>query len=121
MDGGAMKVENWSVIRNGMLSEQAIRARYRGKNVSIRTRRYEPGSSYGGTMRPARVYVLEGRCLCGFHATHEQVELRAGQVAVVPGGDYVLEVLGQSPMEVVWVSEVAEARHSLKSLWSGAA
>jgi quercetin dioxygenase-like cupin family protein len=98
-------VQNWDHSEWGPASLETIRLLHRpGERFRVSPGRYDPGESFPEAARAGRRYVLAGSC--SFTKGGEVWELRAGEFADLPGGQFEFRVLGDSPVELVSVWEL---------------
>lgn len=93
----------WDEARFGPLTEDAVRGEYAtSSDIRIRTQRYEPGTSFVGSSRLGAFYVVSGACRLRFRDS-SAVTLEANTYATLPEGQYELEVVGESSVEIIRV------------------
>lgn len=94
----------WDVDENGPLSEDSVRALYQPPgHYRVSRRRFPSGTQFPGTMRAGRCYVMKGQCRYKFSGV---LDLRAGEVADLPAGDFDFQVLGPEDAEIIMVWEL---------------
>ena len=77
---------------DGPLTEASVRARHQpAGHFRVSTRSCPAGTAFAGSMRACICYVLAGACRFTFG---EAVDLREGDVADLPGGEFQYETLG---------------------------
>jgi hypothetical protein len=70
----------------------------------VSSSRYPAGTLFSGLSRAARQYILSGAC--SFAVGTSAWELRAGDIADTPEGEFEFRVLGHEPAEFVTVWEL---------------
>ena len=91
---------NWSVVSNGPLSEDAVRAIHLPINRHrVSKARFPPGASFPVSTREGTVYVLQGTCRYGRNGM--EVEIVAGEFARLSEGTYNVQVLGSEDLVIV--------------------
>jgi hypothetical protein len=91
----------WNVAHLGEMSEPSIRKLHQPPEWHRISRHVYPvGTSFPGAMKSGTCYVLGGKCRYTFGT--EAVVLSAGTWAVLPGGDYTFQVLGDHAAEIAF-------------------
>lgn len=97
--------QRWDAKRSGPLCLDTVRALHQPpERFRVSLYSYSAGSSFGGTARAGRIYVLSGAC--SLSAGVSTWNLEAGDIADLPGGQYVFQVVGSSQAELVRVWEL---------------
>jgi hypothetical protein len=101
-------VREWAEISDEPLDQSAISKLYAGRGPHrVSTSWYPAGSAFRGTTRSGTVYVFEGRCR--YDLDGSSIELRAGQFADLPAGEYGFEALGSEPVLLVRVWKLPDS------------
>jgi hypothetical protein len=102
------RVREWAEISEEALDPSSISRLYAGRGPHrVSTSWYPAGSSFRGSTRSATAYVFAGSCRYEFEGG--SVELRGGQFAELPAGEYAFEVLGGEPVLVVRVWKLPDS------------
>jgi len=97
----------WSEISQEPLTLEAVRELHvPPSHYRISPNRYAAGIAFPGTGRAGRLYVLSGACSKKVGAW--EVTLQAGMFADFPDGDHNFEVLGECPVQLVYVWLIPE-------------
>ena len=95
-------VVRWDEERMGRLCLESIRALHQPpERFRISLRQYPVGVSFSGVSRAAHHYLLSG--CCSFTVGSVTWKLEAGDIGLIPGGDFDFQVLGNDPVEFVSV------------------
>lgn len=102
------EAQRWDTTRNGPLCLETVRAAHQpAERFRVSLYRYSAGDSFGGTPRAGRIYILSGACSITDGVSTWNLE--AGDIAELPGGKYVFQVIGSSQAELVRVWELPRA------------
>ena len=100
-----INVTRWDFEQEGQLNEAAIRARFQPASAfRIGSFRYPAGTTINGSMRAGTCFVLQGRCQYDFGAA--AARLASGDIAQLPEGPYMLQVIDQDELEIVMCWEL---------------
>ncbi len=98
-------VERWKVPRMGPLCLESVRAIHQPpERFRVSPSCYPVGTSFPGSARAGRRYILSGAC--SFTVGASVWELHVGDIADIPEGGYEFRVLGSGPVEFVSVWEL---------------
>ena len=97
--------QRWDESRWGPLCIESVRALHQPpERFRVVPGCYPAGTSFVGSARASRKYVLAG--LCSYVVAGVTWGLRTGEMADSPGGDFAFRVLGDNPVVVVSVYEL---------------
>jgi quercetin dioxygenase-like cupin family protein len=103
-------VDRWDFERHGPPGLEAIRLRHLpAEEYRVSPSHYPAGTTFSGAARAGRWYVLAG--LCAIEVGSSSWELRAGDIADIPAGEYHFRASDSDGAELVRVWELPpEAR-----------
>jgi len=100
------KVSHWNEQYGGEITTAAIKKLFPGSNYRVSTFHYPAGTTFPGSMREGRCYVITGKCT--YSHGDSNLELRTGEYANLQKGDYVLTVAPDSDLEIVIVWDLSK-------------
>jgi hypothetical protein len=103
----ANNAHHWSELSPESLSLEAIKKLHAPpSHYRISPRRYEAGTTFPGTSRAGRLYVLAGACT--MQVGEWRASLLAGMFADFPAGHFEFKVLGNLAVSLVDVWLIPE-------------